>query len=1666
MSLNPHNVDICVTCICDKPPKLPLREELPSLGIEVVYNAGGIGAEATEKEMRKERKMIHKLKMKDARKHNKKKDRDKFTGRRLNPPGISPMSSTMGKVFNLKQDPPEDLGIPKALSYGSYQQTFDLRTKEEAKSVTSSIETSSSMGEKCSRDMRKKKLTKRLKGLFAKKRNPNEPPNSVEFLNTEQTLEEVALQEAFEAFMSDEDDDVPVKPSRSELLVKKSGEMAGMFPNLWLDSNENPEQMKKGNDAKLAKEHTKVCNSSSSEIDQTSISSLGTDSSIYKKCIVISDDKVFSKQAREAFRKQVDESLNQLKMVEYSDSTTKTNKSIADKGNIRVKLFSNGVDNQISEIYDLTEISVSDSGKINPRKDIATDMLFTKRQNFPEFLADDDHDDFTCCRSKASILMDRHSQSDDGEDSSVPVPRMHDQFGKCVLDVRNVYEKNGPGSSLVLSSMPPRGSHNFGFSPASLVIPKFGKKKQNLHHNSLISNPMKELEFVQDKRDDVVVCRCDNDDMSSTFRERNLSPIKLHIASPYRTCSLGRNIQSINDATDKFISMRMTPTISSSGSKQLPTFRRKVSRDSYDTMKSSKLSSSEDLTEHLIYDYTKSMDDVEFSLPDSSTVNEGKDLNDLIPSALSQESNEAFQQGFGDQYDVGENSITQQQNLLKKPSFGDRLIYKFEETIKLSPSIASQRFPSTDMHPLHSACLQPLPTRFAKSQPCRVADLVDDLRLHRKLIEDIIIAAGPGICRTVDVNGDLPVHIMARELMEWEGQWYQNVYDKADLENDKIGGSEISILYQAMSEIVNKLLEPIIYDDSLCQQSGSMGRLLPLHLAVIFTVPYNTLKHLLETYPTAVSIKCEIDGIKTFVPNNCTPLELHDQLSTDFPKWEIQRANYEPMEEMTQTMLDKIYGAKNGIRRSDLIFAFCPNALPYRKEAHRIRRMERIIQQEMTDQNNYDDFVLTRPAESFWVWLCEFQNANDKLDHYAESVLRIINTLSYNAIRFLASVLNGEGYPVIDSANLPCVDVIIGRLDTISQTGIPVRMQTLSAGLNMSPRSPLLRQFDDDTFVGLRLFGRGFVGPLCRTIFNITETTYPSSFVLLPYKLVKDAKGRLGLESSQAAKVAMKFAQFLSDMTTPKVIIDVLDNKVFQTLGKNLIDRMNWVDHETLRKHFDEFLKLYEDSPAYFYFIDDYTGIPIVDESNGIYPLIISGAAEIVEKVFPMMLLGMILMRGEKTISILLDVLLDNSINLVPPHWIEGAKDLIGYAFSSHGYSIKPSRNLIQRRHELISLVQNRLTENKAINNGCHTNEWLLEISLIKMILETHDPKHFFCGLSKQQSSTRVLWTLKTNCMDDSLDQIDFKSTKILKTKFCIEGEDAPIVRGYEERFEDTDAYDGISKSNDTNIAGRESNGDEHADVTFVGDMPVLVTNANRIENFETGRSDVSSDNFGRIYSQSERKKITSLYKSGSVAKLREQQEEQDAKIDLLQQKVTRTDNEGDSLKQREGKVTGMINKIVNQKNDLERPSRDGLEKVKALLMRICELEDRVLCREIEVGQLKNEILVFQVEASGRTDPHGLNAILSSSDHVVARSFDDTNDRREDEISDPLVEGTQVRNERIQLAESVDFLNIDRVERISDGDESTAESSTLYDSSIDGYPAEYSSAGLSSVIGK
>ena len=1545
------DVDICVTCVCDKPPQLPLREELPSLGIEVIYNAKGVGAEATEKEFKRERQRIHQKRL---------EEKQKQSGKNLF--SLKPRKSSVRK-----EDPPEDLAIPKALSYESYQRSFDKRADEDENSISSSIQTSESMDENLNRSRRKKKLTKRLRGLLQKKRNLNAPPDSVEF-NNANTLEDAALQKAFNAFMDDSDH---VKPN-----TLPKADVNNHFPDLLQGSKNNPEQLYEEVEPQPETE-PEGDSSASSGLDQTTVSSLDNESAIYKSAL-LKDAEVFSKLAVER--------LNQL-AVENGAEDTIAKEAIKGKGNIRVKLMSNGEDKHITEIYDLTEIS--ESGYDEPGT-----------HSLPRMLQDDYNDVVYHGSSRPTSPYEDHYNDHSSEESSVPVPTMCDQYGKQILDVSNVYEENGPGSPLVLSPVAERGVSSFALSPASFPIPDNGqgKKKRDPYAPSFLNNPMRLNELDSDGRDDVVVYRVDRiDDASESFRERNLSPMKLDVVSPYRSADKSR-AESFHRAMEDFKSFPTKQTL-----RPIPSMPQNNSRDSNDALRAPKVSFSEDIEERQYF---------------AGETNDNSKGSGTPVESLS------------DQLNMAKAPRTPKQILLEALSYGDPLPFDFEETIELYPTIASQKLPNSDTYALHAACMREFPKRFAKDQTCRVKDLVHDLNLYRKLIESLI-QADPETCRRVDNNGDLPVHIMARKFMVWEGQWYQKVYDESKSHvqaND--GGSGITSLYQSMSEGVNVLLQGLLRDGSLCLQPGSIGRILPLHIAAIFTVPYSTLKSLLEAFPNAASIKCDLSDIKTFVPNHSTALELHDRLSTDFPKWEIQSVNVNPNEEITQQMLDKIYGTMNGIRRSDLMFSRYPDQLPYRKEEQRIHRMEAMIEREMKQQEGSNNFVLTRTSEAFWVWLCEFEGEEGHSDNYAESVSRIISSLPFHSVRFLSSVLNEAGHPVVDRAAAECTDAILERLNVISVTQIPVRVQTLPK----SSRSSLLNLFDEDISGRFRLQGQGFVGPLCRTIFNIFETNYPTSFVILPYKLVKDNEGRLGLESREAAQVAMKFAEFLSDLTTTNYIIDTLDHKICQTFGENLVHEMNRASRETRRKHFEAFLKLYEKNSSYFYFIDDCTGVPIVDESDNIYPLLISEAADTVEKVFPMMLSGMISMRGEKAVSILANVLLDANINLVLPNWIEAAKDLIGFIVAPRNdFAAARLQGLLPLQEDLIKFVEHGSTKKGVVEKfpgSGASDDWVVEISLIKMILEIRDPKHYFCGLSKQQATTQVLWTLESDIVDE-IHHIDFESPKNLTV--LLDKIPSPIALL------------------DNETCSEYSSGVFTDEYSF-NEMPrTITTKTAKVSEIE--KSGLESVVDSASYSREESEQASSVDESFDIAgveKLRVELDEQEAKLLDLRQKITSLDAEGAELTQREEKIGNMIDEISSQKEDLEKPSRDGLEKAKALLLRICELEDRVLCREVEVGQLKNDVTVFQLEASDRTDSRRLDENDSTSNHSdVAPNVDEQD----------VPKAPSSRDEDIVSVESGPQVNLNRVLGVGD-EESSAGNSTMYDSSIDGYSEGYSTGML------
>lgn len=99
------NVDICAAILADKPPQLPLREELNSLGFEVVLSAAGTGARASKYESAKAVKKYRNL---EATKDLKR--------RRFFPKSSKRIKETLAE----RRQREYELGLPHACSYESY----------------------------------------------------------------------------------------------------------------------------------------------------------------------------------------------------------------------------------------------------------------------------------------------------------------------------------------------------------------------------------------------------------------------------------------------------------------------------------------------------------------------------------------------------------------------------------------------------------------------------------------------------------------------------------------------------------------------------------------------------------------------------------------------------------------------------------------------------------------------------------------------------------------------------------------------------------------------------------------------------------------------------------------------------------------------------------------------------------------------------------------------------------------------------------------------------------------------------------------------------------------------------------------------------------------------------------------------------------------------------------------------------------------------------------------------------------------------------------------------------------------------------------------------------------------------------------------------------------
>ena len=1681
---NPHNVDICVTCVSDKPPKLPLREELPSLGIEVVYNAHGIGAKVSRREQRK------KLKEFEERKNNKLHPfSNKFL--RLTQPN---KSSNNKDVDREQQKEEERLQEPHAISYSSYQKRLKRQKEPDGyKSVlvakqqqqkqprwrtglkpqedspesysSGSGETRSSSASSTGEDGDVFAAYDRYSSYNNNnnKRYSEPPIKSLEIPKS--SPEDLAVQAAFSVFSgvtpvaSPSENRFQVASPRLDDLYHQTESSSGRD----VSESSHPSSSRYASSSTNARSEyqslrmggapfTTSSSVPSSIYEQTTINDVDiASSSILSQRPIVglslaqssdipqaSDEStaVYSVESLQAmaagylsklsptaagrvirgsFKSQAIPEAERIRRVPEGDSTAPT-KSVPS-----IKVSRVNHNNKVAEHYDLTALSSEDEtrdgiAEENPDKQ-------TSRNHFPLPVRDPAPASGDAVTAHISPRLHHHFE----HRLNFRVPEYMqegegygDDYGRIVLDLSNVEEQDGPGSPLVLSprTSPLRQRGNMESRQDSPVrvrddpFSKFGDvaarrlallrtSRENAIFDDTTTDPdpssRSRFTFGSSVRQESAVRLRDppilqshsigsNSDVKAPLDAPGSISFAKHYLPPASPKGLGY-LKDDGNLVNHQVPIKEGPKIPIPVELMHPSLKKSFSRDDSDSRPGLSVSFSQDVDAR----YYNAEDDEDAGYEDIIKLVDEID-GGILSMARADPPMTRPREEILDRRPIKEQLISGLMGKGHIPRDAAQFIAKNKSFVK-------ERLPGTKTYPLQAACMLRFPNRFVGVKPCLVKDLVQDIADRKQLIL-AFLQADASCCSFVDSENDLPVHIISRQLMEWEAMWYQKVYERAREDGSDLpgGGVGITALYQTMSQTVDILLKPLAAKEELCQQPGSLGYLLPLHIAAIFTVSYNTLKSIIERYPAAAAQKCNLTGIRTFIPNLSIPLELHSRLSTDFPKWEIEHYSGDEMEiQWTQSALDRSYGTVGGLRRSDLMFAFHPEVTPYRHDTQRIRRLETRIRSEIQSLEAEGEGArgLSLPVKLVWEWMCSYKGESAE-DHYADSVRRIVAPLSAHAVKLLASTPNKYGRSIMDSALDACVTAIEERLTEIKLTLVPVPKDTLSSASRQ--RCFFLREWEDRTAQEFCLDGRGFVGSLCRTLFNIRDVSYPTSFVLLPYQLIKDSEGRLGLDSAEAAAIAMKFADTLLQLTDPLKILHFLEKKALKfhgtSLGIEASPEWDRVEAKT-RKEVSQLLSLYASGKAYFYFIDEYTGVPIVPNHNekSSYPLIISDAMDTVRRVLPLMLSGMILMRGEKALSVLANVILNHKITMVQDHWVSAAKDLLGYLYSPQTEWTPCFLNdLRPLRAPLVELVEGGVSLDAPTHSAEGlASEWVVELSLVKMLVEMYDANHSLSGLQPRRAGDqKALWTKEASFLESSSEDlflVDFKSLEELK-ELSEEMEEAGLRKlkanlrasaaatiATNESPDHSSSSSSSSSSNDlyellyselsypaaaAAAASQQEQDQQHQQQPqdpegstlqcFIAEPPPIVRKRLRTPRHRTPHSLIQFDDpiDGTL---------------DDVMRLRILLDEQEAKLDFLRDRVSDLQVAEDHLLEEEDRMTALMNDLHRHTVRLDDCPSPGLSKARKLLLRLCDLEDRVQLRQVEMGQLQNAVTCFELDA-------------------------------------------------------------------------------------------------------
>ena len=466
--------------------------------------------------------------------------------------------------------------------------------------------------------------------------------------------------------------------------------------------------------------------------------------------------------------------------------------------------------------------------------------------------------------------------------------------------------------------------------------------------------------------------------------------------------------------------------------------------------------------------------------------------------------------------------------------------------------------------------------------------LLGDVTNLRILLK-VVAWANVRACCTKDCNSDLPLHILARRLVEWEKSWNNDDVRHFCDPNDISNSARITTLYRTMAECLEVVLRPVGEDRELCLTGGSCN-VLPLHIGALFGVSYDVLRILLEQAPMVARMPCTVhsDLSSTSSESEILPLILLEQReveqthcdpSADASEASAADANHSSSSisvgiQWSTSALESGPISNDFVRKSDLLFACNPNILPQRKEAARLKRIESMIRSEVmqnhTSASKFGDKKLSFAIESVWLFMCTFTNQLDESDHYADTIRRIVDGLDSISLLKLVAITDNGGRELLDVANAKCAAVIKDSLQEAVQTGNSLPHCTspssrasrcASSTSSQASQKSILKKSkiessqaapkDCKDSSAMEICNE--IGRLCKTVYRLKKDDIPTSFIILPYKMKEEANGQIALASSKDAGLAMKYAHSLVKLTDPRAILYALGENCLALLQRNIL---------------------------------------------------------------------------------------------------------------------------------------------------------------------------------------------------------------------------------------------------------------------------------------------------------------------------------------------------------------------------------------------------------------------------------------------------------------------------------------------------------------------------------